>query len=422
LTDKEKEAETSVAGTTHSPTESEAETEAADEAANKEEAEIVSDEKTVAKSKMPLMLGIAGATCGLAVVCVLAAVIYSYSGATRCEAKAVIVKPENGDTISKPTEVEVETQNADCATRAIFLINGAEVASADEQPFKTTLDPKKFPEFANGNLQSLKVVLEDTEGNKIVQPSEIALQFETIEIATPTPTPIEIVENPTPTPTNKNKQKVAGSDVQLMTNNLLKEFSGKFSYKYDAQFLQEVQKKTAEYAVEGYYARAENYKDVIRVAFVQERNLDAPLGFILAMSRSQFKPQKQGAEEGLWQMNQSFATENGLCGAAETLSDASQSCAAKAASLYMKSLVLEVFEGDVIYSVAAFGKSPQEANIWKATLPADRSDFWKVINDPKQREQVVRFFAAGIVAENPQKFGLKNDRPISGLYKNLMPN
>jgi hypothetical protein len=102
------------------------------------------------------------------------------------------------------------------------------------------------------------------------------------------------------------------------------------------------------------------------------------------------------------------------------LSDPAQKCAANAASLYLKSLVLEVFEGDVIYSVAAFGKSPQEANIWKATLPADRSDFWKVISDPKQREQVVRFFAAGIVAENPQKFNLKNDRPISGLYKTAL--
>jgi len=54
------------------------------------------------------------------------------------------------------------------------------------------------------------------------------------------------------------------------------------------------------------------------------------------------------------------------------------------------------------------------------SLPADRSDFWKVIKDAKEREQVVRFFAAGAVAENPQKFGLKKDRPISELYRTLM--
>ena len=376
-----------------------------------------------AKSRMPLMLGIAGVAVGLALICVVGVVIYSYSGTTKCEAKAVITKPENGETITEKTEIEVEAEDADCASRAIFLINGEEFASADEQPFSATIDPKQFPELADGSLQSLKIVLEDAEGNKIVQPSEISLAFETIEIVAPTPTAIEIAENPTPTPT-KSGQKVSGTDVQETSKNLLKEFSGSSNYKFDAQFLQEVQKKTAEFDSEGYFARASAYKDVISVAFVQERNLDASLGFILAMSRSNFKPQKQGAEEGLWQMNPSFVAENGyngLCGT-ETLTDASQNCAAKAASLYLKALVLEVFEGDVIYSVAAFGKSPQEANIWKATLPADRTDFWKIIKDPKQREQVARFIAAGIVAENPQKFGLKKDRPISELYKNLVGN
>lgn len=395
----------------------------ADEAEKKGDAEIVQDEKVVAKSRMPLMLGIAGVAVGLAVVCVIGAVIYSYSGSSRCEAKAVITKPDNGETISEQTEIEVEAENADCASRAIFLINGAEFASATEQPFKATIDPKQFPELANGNLQSLKIALEDAEGHRIVQPSEVALQFETIEIATPTPTPVEVAENPTPTPA-KGGAKVSGGDTQEMSTLLVNKFSGTHNYKFDPQFTQEVQKKTAEYVSEGYYARAAAYKDVISVAFVQERNLDAPLAFILAMSRSQFKPQKQGANEGLWQMNADFAAQNsytGLCGT-ETLSDPAQTCAAKAASLYLKSLVLEVFEGDVIYSVAAFGKSPQEANIWKASLPADRKDFWNVIKDAKQREQVVRFFAAGIVAENPQKFGLKKDRPISELYKTLVGN
>ena len=393
-----------------------------EESEKKEEAEVVQDEQATSKRRMPGMLGIAGATVGLAVVCGVGAVIYSNSGSSVCEAKAVIVKPDNGETITEQTEIEVEAENAECATRAIFLINGTEFASATEQPFTAKLDPTQFPDLANGNLQSLQIVLEDAEGNKIFQPGEIALAFETIEIATPTPTPEDIAQKPTPTPPKGTK--VSGGDTQEMSKNLMKEFSGTFNYKFDPQFVQEVNKKTAEYAAEGYFTRAAAYKDVISVAFVQEKNLDAPLGFILAMSRSQFKPQKNGSDEGLWQMNTDFAAQNGyngLCGT-ETLSDASQRCASNAASLYLKSLVLEVFEGDVIYSVAAFGRSPQEANIWKATLPADRADFWNVIKDAKQREQVVRFFAAGIVAENPQKFGLKKDRPISELYKTLVGN
>ncbi len=386
----------------------------------KEEAEIIQDEQATSKAGMPRLLGIAGATVGLAVVCAVGAVVYTYSGTTKCEAKAVIIKPDNGETITEQTEIEVEAENAECVSRAIFLINGEEFASADDQPFTAKIDPKEFPDLANGNLQSLKIVLEDAEGNKIAQPGDVQVEFVTREIAPPPP---EIVVTVTPTPA-KAGTKVSAGDTQEMAKKLTNEFSGKFAYKFDPQFIQEVLKKTTEYQSEGYFSRAAAYKDVISVSFVQERNLDAPLGFILAMSRSQFKPQKTGADEGLWQMNADFVASqgyNGLCGT-ETLSDVSQNCASKAVSLYLKSLVLEVFEGDIIYSVAAFGKSAQEANIWKATLPADRADFWKVIKDAKQRELIVRFFAAGIVAENPQKFGLKKDRPISELYKTLVGN
>jgi transposase len=86
----------------------------------------------------------------------------------------------------------------------------------------------------------------------------------------------------------------------------------------------------------------------------------------------------------------------------------------------MKAIVFGVFDGDVIYSAAAFGKSPQDAGAWKATLPANRSDIWNSIKTPAEREQIVRFFAAGIVAENPQKFGLTKDRPLSELYRVTM--
>ncbi|MGI8640348.1 MAG: FHA domain-containing protein [Pyrinomonadaceae bacterium] len=387
-------------------------------AASKEETEIAKDAKTT--SKLPWILGVMGVVCGLAIICVVGVILFSYfSTSKKCEATAKIVKPDNQETIYKPTEIEAEAENADCVERAIFVINGVEFANATEQPYKATIDPKKFPELADGSVQAIKIVLEDAEGNKIEQPGDFALVLETREIATPTPTPEEIVENPTPTPKIEKGKKISLSEAQESAKKIVSQFPGSFKYNTsNPQFLQEVQKKTAELVSEGYFARAQKYKDVINVAFVQNENLDAPLGYILAMSRSQFKPQKQGANEGLWQMNGEFAAANSytaLCGT-QTLSDASQECAAKAAALYLKSLVLTVFEGDIVYVVAAFGMTTQEAVIWKALLPADRTDFWNVIKNQKQRDEVARFFAAAIVAENPQRFGLKNDRPISQLY------
>ena len=83
-------------------------------------------------------------------------------------------------------------------------------------------------------------------------------------------------------------------------------------------------------------------------------------------------------------------------------------------------MIFGVFDGDAIYGAVAFGKSPQDAAAWKATLPQNRSDVWNSVRTPAEREQLVRFFAAGIVAENPQAFGLTKDRPLSDLYRVAM--
>ncbi len=376
-----------------------------------------------AVSKSPKILLIAGAVCGLAVIGVFAAglIYYTRSGST-CDAKAFISSPESGETIIKAAEIEVEIENAECVSRVIFTIDGVEFAKATEKPFTATLDPKEFPDLSDGFEHNLQIVLVDESGNKIVQPNAVALAFETRETVKPTPAPeiVKVEDKPTPKTT---AGKVSLIDVQKMSERLVKQFGGNFSYKVsNPQFLAEVQKKTAEYTQEGYYERAAAFRDVINVAYVQEQNLDAPLGFVLAMSRSKFVPAKQGNDEGLWRLTNEFVTThayNGSCGA-ETLSDKSQNCAAKASALYMKAIVYGVFDGDLIYSAAAFGKSSQDAGVWKASLPADRSDFWNAVKTPQEREQIARFFAAGIVAENPQKFGLKKDKPLSELYKVTM--
>ncbi len=386
-------------------------------------------EDTEKAAKMPVMLIVMGLACGLAVVFAVGAVLYSFSSfaaSAPCDAKAVITSPENGETINRETEIAVDVENADCIRRAVFLLDGEEIASADSEPYAAKLDPKQFPALADGAAHSLKVMLEDEAGN-LFAPNEVFLAFETAEIAAPNPTPGE-EETPVPFPTQQTA--AAGKqpsliDIQEMSRRLVKQFSGNFAYKFDQQFLQEVQKKTPEYAAaEGYFARAENYRDLINLEFHKENGLDAPLGFLLAMSRSKFDPQKQGAEEGLWRLSDEFVTTNGyktIC-QAESLGDASQNCAAKTSSIYAKALVLKIFNGDAVYAAAAFGMSEQEASQWASGLPPAREDFWKVVTAPKQREQLARFFAAGIVAENPQRFGMKKDKPISELYRNLMGN
>jgi hypothetical protein len=380
-------------------------------------------QETTAASKPNVTFLVAGGICGLAVICMAAAAVFYYTRGSRCDARAVITKPEPGDTIAQPVDIEVDSENTGCVASAMFTLDGVEFAAADEEPYTAKLDPKDHPDLSDGFEHRLEIVLVDSNGEKIVQPQMVALAFETREIAKPSPTP-EIAQANTPQQTGGKKGATASLiDIGEMAKRLVKQFPATANYNVsNKQFLQEIQKKTGEYAQPGYFQRAAAYRDAINVAYVQEQNVDAGLGFMLAMSRSKFNPAKQGSDEGLWHMTADFAAANGyngLCGT-ETLSDPSQNCAAKASALYMKAIVWGVFDGDPIYSAAAFGKSPQDAGSWKATLPADRTDVWNVIKGAPEREQLVRFFAAGIVAENPQKFGLKTDRPLSELYKVTM--
>jgi len=371
------------------------------------------------KSKFPVMLGVTGALCGLAVVMAVAAgyMFLRDGGNAGCDATARIVSPVNGETLSQPTEVRVEINNSVCVGKVHIVLNDKSIAEPSGEPYTAQIDPNNFPELADGGLYPLKVVLEDGQGNVLPQTREIALQFETKQIRK-TPTPPETTATPTPTIAQGKQPTLI--ETQKMTASVVGKFTGSFRYNLsNPDFLKEVQKRTAEYAAaEGYYGRAAAFKDTIDQEFVTEKALDGSLPYLLAMSRSKFTLDKQGANEGLWQISNDFATANLYFAACETpnLSDQTQVCSAKVTALYMKNLVDKIFDGDIVFAVAAFGKTEQEANEWKLSLPADRADFWKVITDTTQREQLARFFAAAIVAENPTRFGLKKDSAISGLY------
>ncbi|MCW5959885.1 MAG: FHA domain-containing protein [Pyrinomonadaceae bacterium] len=384
-------------------------------------------------SKLPILFGLAGLTVGLAIVTVVGVILFTpqcgFSGSS-CNAKALIVSPEPGDTISKSVEVEIETENDDCAESAIFAIDGKEIAKVTDKPFKAKLDPAQFANLSDGFEHSLSVILIDEGGNQISRSNDVALVFETQEIE-----PVKPDEEPEketvagsdkkPADSKTSESSVGVVDTKQMTEGVLKQFSGSAVYKLDPDFLKAVQKMTSEYRSEGFFARASTYKDTINEAFVKDQNLDPAIGYFLAMSRSKFELQSNAAGEGLWRMPNEFVNQNSYnqpCGENKSLSDAKQTCAAIASSLYLKALVISIFEGDVIYSVAAFGKSPQAASIWKSSLPGDKTDFWNVIRTPKEREQVVRFFAAAAVAQHPEKFGLKSDRPISELYGFMKQN
>jgi len=78
---------------------------------------------------------VAGVVGGLALVCVVAVGAIYLTRGSGCHGRAVVTKPEAGDTISQPVDVEVESQDTECVAAAVFTIDGNEIARAEEQPF-----------------------------------------------------------------------------------------------------------------------------------------------------------------------------------------------------------------------------------------------------------------------------------------------
>lgn len=406
--------------------------EESDAAADEEVPQAEPDQNAAAKTSLLFVL--IGIAIGLAVISAAAVAVIMMTGvgtSSACSAGATIESPRAGDIINSPTSITVTLDDvAECVSQVVYLIDEEEVASSDRRPFSASIDPNLYPGLADGIDHKLKVVLVDSEGNRIPQNEEIALSFDTLETETPSPTPRVPGQQPTNGTTGGPSQQPGAStltETKAMTDRVLPQLSGKAVYVTgNPQFLDAVSRTANEYVSAGYYGRAATFSDVISTEFIQERGLDPPLGFILAMSRSKFFPLTEPEGAGLWKMDNKLVQENGyngLCGN-ETIAHKTQNCAAIAASNYVKDLFLKAFEGntgDIIYVIAAFGMSTQEAAEWKDSLPANRRDFWTVLaNRPKRREEVVRFFAASIVAENPKRFGLQDDKPLSTLYRDFM--
>ena len=121
---------------------------------------------------------------------------------------------------------------------------------------------------------------------------------------------------------------------------------------------------------------------MINDSFINENGLEPPLGYILAMSRSNFNlsptrpANTQG--DGLWRVPLALAQSAGYlgrCGTA-TLTDQNQKCAALVAAAYMKSLEVDLFGGDPLYGVACFGMTTKDERAVKTTVLLPES-LWK---------------------------------------------
>jgi len=359
---------------------------------------------------------------GLVLVGVVGAILF-FSSSHECKATIRIVSPQNGTTVRGPIVIRVEAEDTQCVDRLIYQLDGVKVASSEIAPYQATLDPADISGLVPGN-HVLTVTVEDDKGNRTVQPDEVVLGF---EIAQPKPSESNDTAGSSSAGSDRQNsdrpQSLSAADIKQMSERLMGDLSSKRDYILDRELLHQIQARTADYATSGFYSRARPFRDVINDSFVNEQGLEKSLGYILAMSRSNFDLSRNRSTgtadgEGLWRFSLTLAQNAGYIGrcGTTTLSDQNQKCAAMVAAAYMKALEVDLFGGDPLYAVECFGMPPKDAAQWRDQLPADRRDLWNVIKAAEQRERVARFFAAGIVGENPQQFGLTADSPLSNLY------
>lgn len=369
-------------------------------------------------SPMYIAGGVAG---GLLLTGIVAGVLW-YSSSRGCQAKVRIVSPQTGTTVKGPIPIRVDAEQTDCIDRLIYQLDGVKVASSEIAPYQATLDPADISGLTPGN-HVLTVTLEDHDGNRVVQPDEIVLGFESSSASEiDDSSESSSSESGSGQQNSESRQSLSSADIKEMTERLLRQLANKREYVFSRELLHQIDARTSEYASAGFYSRARPFRDVINDSFVNEQGLEKPLGFILAMSRSKFSLANASTdpaqEAGLWRFPPSLAQSAGYLGrcGTSTLSDKDQKCAAIVAAAYMKAVEVDLFGGDVLYAVACFGMDLNAVAQWRDQLPADRRDLWNVIKSPEQRERVTRFLAAGIVVENPQRFGLYSEMPLSNLY------
>jgi pSer/pThr/pTyr-binding forkhead associated (FHA) protein len=361
-----------------------------------------------------------------AVLIVVILIVLLLAGVLRSESEgaARIISPQTGATIQKPETIRVEVEDTRDIERIIYLLDGIEIASADFPPYDAELVPAEIQPLVR-NLDRgnhvLTVTIENKEGEKKPQPDTILLAFDLIPASSDDAEEIKTADYATDS--KPLTASSSGFDMASLCRSLSAQISGKSWYTFDAEFVGQIRLRASAHRV-NVTDDARPLRREIGSAF-GARGLPLPLGFVMAIAQ---KNQHIVAEQsaGLWRVPRRVAIEQGYIKTDEppsSLDDPRRS--AEVAASYMKELINLFGIDDYMYAIACYGMTLGEAAQVRARIEeadpggAGRRDFWKMVRsgviDGDGADRVARFFAAGVVGENPRLFGLGGE-PLSSLY------
>ncbi|MCI0336645.1 MAG: FHA domain-containing protein [Acidobacteria bacterium] len=316
---------------------------------------------------------------------------------------ARIVNPPSGAIISEAVTVRIRPDNPECIRSVSYKIDGHEFANSSPGSFETTLDPAKIrailPYLSDGEHR-LSIVVENESG--VVK--EIA---ESISLTLDLP---------------DEDGEIGLDKIRSMVETLTTEITSLGgALEFEEEFLQRIRQATGEFRAD-VIPEAEAHRLEIRKAF-NDAGINYILGFILAGSRSRFKDDQAMSGCGVDPNSVGILKVPHTVIAQYSQSNSKDSTAAvEVGARHLKGLMDSFGETeDFIYAVACFGKPAARAGgITQLTSPHERRNFWKLVKKnlitSDEANRVVCFFAAGIVAENPDKFGL-NTKSLREVYR-----
>lgn len=245
----------------------------------------------------------------------------------------------------------------------------------------------------------------------------------TTPLATATPVTVSsketVVKETPPLSSNTKTVSLAGDGTEQLTRLLATSITGKSTYVFNPQMTAKIAARTRDYQVD-VSKEAMAYRLEIERAFSNAKGMKPLMGYVMAMSQSKFGRSNAGGV-GIWQVPPGIAKDYLQPG--EDLSSLAQpKRSAEVAAAYLNEILTKFESQDFIYAIACYGLPASSVGEMRQKIqaidPTERRDFWKMVEKgvipPEGAERVIRFFAAGIVGENPAVFGL-SAKPFSEL-------
>lgn len=326
---------------------------------------------------------------------------YQYVGESNDCRELQISNPLGGTVFSEMVAIQVRGDKAGCSGQVRFHVNDQEFSSASGKFFEAALDPVQLG----------------------LAPGEHVVTIDSPNKLKSTPRPVRLIYRPPGAPSDAPPPGVANlslEDIKSMASNLARGIAanGALIQFEDPQFLEQIRAMSAVYQqryTEAVYAQAKMQAASIRKA--SDGLYNPALGMVLAFSRSAFDTGASASGcgvapdgTGLYRLPRSVMTQKATLKLTE----------ADVALSHLKELLSSIgTDSDILYAIACFGENNARVGKLGADIPDPqaRHNFWVNAGalSPEEQQRVICFLAAGIVAENPQKFNLTTP-PLIRLY------